>query len=97
MSAMVFSRRHERICIARAVRHVRRRREVSRRRLARESGMPYPPGALLALELGLIDPTSTHLVHVTAGLDLLPMVLQQAILNEDYLIEIGGERQLSRS
>ena len=94
MSALVFSRRNERICIARAVRHVRRRRGMSRRRLARESGMPWR--TLLALEYGLIEPTSTHLAHVTVGLDLLPMVLRQAILNQDYLIEIGGERQLLR-
>jgi transcriptional regulator with XRE-family HTH domain len=95
MSAVVLSRRHERICVARAVRHVRRRRGLSRRRLAHESGMPYR--RLLALEFGLIEPTTTHLAHVSVGLDLLPMVLRQAILNEDYLIEIGGARQLLRS
>ena len=94
MSAVVLSRRHETVCVARAVRHVRRRRGVTRRRLARKSRMPYR--TLLALELGLIDPTSDHLARITAGLDLLPMVLRQAILNEDYLIEIGGERELLR-
>lgn len=92
MSAVVLSRRRETVSIARAVRHVRRKHRVSRRRLARKSRMPYH--TLLALELGLIDPTSDHLARITAGLDLLPMLLRQAILNEDYLIEIGGERQL---
>ena len=95
MSALLLPRRHERICVARAVRHVRRRHGVSRRRLARESRMPYLK--LLALELGLIEPTTTHLAHVTVGLDLLPMVLGQAILNEDYLIALDGGRQLLRS
>jgi hypothetical protein len=94
MNAMVLSRRHETVCIARAVRHVRRRRGVSRHRLARRSQMPYR--TLLALELGQIDPTSDHLARITAGLDLLPMMLRQAILNEDYLIEIGGEGRLLR-
>jgi hypothetical protein len=42
----------------------------------------------------MIDPTPTQLADITTGLDLLPMLLQQAILNEAYVMQIGGSESL---
>jgi transcriptional regulator with XRE-family HTH domain len=80
------------ICVGHAVRHLRRRRGVSRWRLARDCGLPYR--ALVGLELGLLDPTLLLLVRVTAGLRIEPAVLGDEILNEDNVIELHDGRRL---
>jgi ribosome-binding protein aMBF1 (putative translation factor) len=94
MKAALQRRQQSSVCVqlGRALRHMRRRKGISQRKLARACDMSWRD--LVRLEGGRLDPDLHLLRRLSVALNGTLMTMTLQLANEQYVNEMGDPRTL---